>query len=176
MDTHLTQAASSAPGDVAWSNPSNCLLDTATYASADIALALTPDTQLLVVTGPVRKPPATARVHGVTMWAEHLRVGLGTIVHRAAQLVHGGSAIGSDQSAAGSVGASKAVSKWGGPRDTMGATLTPAIVRAATFGAQFGAECTASTATIRVFRVWLTVHHRPERHARQREFSRTRGR
>ena len=175
METRLTSAASSAPGDIAFTSPASALLNTNDFASAALVLATDPNSELLVVTGPARKPPPTAKITGVTMYAEHQRSGIGTIVNLTAQLVHGGSGIGTNQSAGAAVGSSKGIAKWGGRQNTMGATITPAMARASTFGAQYAASCTANNATIRVFRLWLNIHSRPERHARQREYSRTRG-
>lgn len=119
-------------GVTAWTSPGNITADDATDASCNAGAS----SQYLVARNFGFTVPGNARILGVQVIIEAAESSAGTESLNG-QLQDDGAALVGSSSANTISGTGMTTYTYGGPTNTMGATLTPAIVNHANFGCRF---------------------------------------
>ncbi len=131
-------------GNTAWTNPGNVVSDNATDATVVV-----PSDYLVTSGYDFSAVPDGAEIKGVTVRVEASESGSGTSDY--IPQLHSDTTptlIGSPKTAVGVSGTTKVISTTGSTSDLWGATLTPAIVKAAGFGVSIWSTDTVNTLAI----------------------------
>lgn len=146
-------------GNTAWTNPTNVQGDTTgTFASAAPA-SNGHITQQLRATNFGFDVPTEATIDGVVVEYERDGSNNNRFADHTVQLLAGGSLVGENRNP-GQSWNNKVFQTVGAEDDLWGATLTPSIINAATFGVAIKGTRTASqTVTARLYRVQITVYY-----------------
>jgi hypothetical protein len=158
--TPASAVNSASVGTVAWSSPSNAKLSDDARATAALGAGQT--TQCLDVTSfgfTTADVPDTATVIGVKVEIERsLAATVAGGRDLTVQLLVAGVATGSNLAVATDWTDADLYAAYGGSDEDWAAGLTPAQVRATTFGVRIRAQATGAGATVRVDSVRLTVY------------------
>lgn len=158
-----TAAASNAPGDVAWSNPTNVFSSNDSRATAALTSGQT--TECLDVTGFGFEVPDGKPVIGIKVEVERSRAGSNTnLIDQTIQLLSSGSAVGDNKADAGTPWpATDTYASYGGTADDWDAGLEADDVNDSTFGVRIRATLSSGSETARVDHVRVTVYYADDR-------------
>lgn len=148
--------------DNAWVNPGNVAADDgaeaqvtdATFDANDQTAALRCSTFGFGI-------PSDATIDGVIVEVEQRRFAGAARDHQVQLFSSPGTLIGNNKATATAWPATATIASYGGAADAWGASLTPAIVNASTFGVSVKAFATSANTDVGIDFVRLTIHYTP---------------
>lgn len=148
--------------DNTWVNPGNAGADDGAEAQVtDATFDANDQTGALRCSNFGFTIPGDATIDGITVEIEQRRFAGAARDHEVILFSAVGTKIGNNKATATAWPGTATVASYGGAADAWGATLTPAIVNASTFGVSVKAFATAANTDVGIDFVRMTVHYTP---------------